>query len=78
MKSHRTPPPPPPGLHAFCSPNKTSTAQAILKYDEDGGEAGEEEGSGDHLNAGDDGRDPLDADLVHLRKSIRSHVRHNP
>lgn len=68
------PPLPPAALMHFFSPNKTSTAQAILKYDEDGGEAGEE-GSGDHLNAGDDDRDPLDDDLVRLRKKIRSHVR---
>lgn len=54
---------------------QTTTAQALLKYDE-GGEAedGEEPGAGDNINGGE-GRDPLDPDLISIRASIRRHVR---
>lgn len=57
---------------------QTSTAQALLKHDEHRemeGEEEEEESAGDHLGAGDDGRDPLEPELVARRKSIRKHVR---
>lgn len=57
---------------------KTNTAQGLLKYDEDGGgDDGEEEGARDHFGSGEgeDGRDPLDPELVCLRKSIRKNVR---
>lgn len=47
---------------------QTSTAQALVQYDEEG-----EEEAGEF--AGDDGRDPLDSDLLHLRTSIRANVR---
>lgn len=60
---------------------KTSTAQALVKYDEDGdgGGDGDGEADGDLFGNGDGegggGRDPLDPMLVHLRRSIRKHVR---
>eukprot|EP00752_Nemacystus_decipiens_P008540 g7627.t1 len=54
---------------------QTTAAQGLLKEDEDGDGDGEEEGAGDHFGGGDDGRDPLDPELVYLRKSIRKHRR---
>ena len=67
-----------PSLRVLKINTKTNTAQGLLKYDEDGGgDDGEEEGARDHFGSGEgeDGRDPLDPELVCLRKSIRKNVR---
>lgn len=62
-------------VRAACVRSQTATALTLLKYDEAREEGGEEEeGAGDFAAGDGDGREPLDADLVHLRNSIRSNV----